>query len=175
MTALQSMSEKLNPLGIYNITQSSNIFKELSAYAAALDVHRENLKTILRECFISSAESYGIEIREKAIGDLRTSYSLENRRNMLALRSSLNENDFTRAGLSKFLNCMGVSDYSISETPRDSYIFILIGNAFPESDKRWILNQLYLFLPSHLKAAVRINGELWCNYTEGSYYFVRVG
>ncbi len=174
MDALQSMRAKLTPLGIYNITNSSNIHKELFSYAAALDKHRENLDKLLRECFISSARDYGIEIREKAIGDLRSSYTLEKRREMLTLRNSINENSFTSSSLVKFLKCMGITNYTISENPTDSLIIIRVLNTFSESDKRWILNQLYLFLPSHLKAEVSINNETYRNYTQDSNYFVLV-
>lgn len=174
MNALQSMRTKLSPLGIYNLTQSSNIYKELSAYAAAFDKHRENLDNLLKECFISSAEDYGIEIREKAIGDLKNNYTLEKRREMLSLRNSINENDFTFSSLVKFIRCMGITSCTISENPANSLIIIRVVNTFSESDKRWILNQLYLFLPSHLKAEVMINNETWSNHTQGSNYFVLV-
>ncbi len=171
MNAMNSLLRKLSPLKVYSITDKSNIKKELSAYCAALDAHRENLDTLLRECFISSAKTYGIEMREKLTGDVRSSDALSKRRNMLTLRQSINENDFTRAGLEKFLRCLGAEKFTIFENPSQYLLGINLGLGYSDSDKRWILSQLYLFLPAHLKVNVYINNEYWSNYIDDSKKF----
>ncbi len=161
MTALQSMISKLEPLGVYNLEEGSNIYNELCAYAAALDVHRENIDTALRESFISTSESYGILSREKVIGDSRDSYTLAERRNMLILRKCLSERDFTVAAFAEFMESFGVNSYRITEIPSQYSITVKIEGSYSAKDAAWIRNQIALVLPAHLNAYIYFGGIAW--------------
>ncbi|MCH5303405.1 MAG: hypothetical protein J1E41_00955 [Ruminococcus sp.] len=161
MTSLESMIKKLLPLNIYRIEDDTNIKNELSAYAYALDIHRENIDTLIKECFISSAEDYGIEIREKVIGDLKSFYDIEKRREMLTLRKGFNDNDFTADSLGEFIKSFGVTDYRLSEVPTQNIISVCVGGSYSDSEARWIENQIRLILPAHLTAFVYFGGKIW--------------
>ncbi len=158
MSALQSMIKKLAPVTIYNITQNSNIYAELSAYANAIDSLNEELDTALRECFISTSESYGLEIREKVFGNIRDSYSDSERREMLRLRRGFGENDFTKAGLDKFMASLGCPDYRLLESYYTYTISVTLDNALSATDAKWIENQIKLIMPAHLITNVYYGG-----------------
>lgn len=161
MHPLISMMNKLAPLGIYDLSDNTNIKNELQAYGYALNVHRQNMEELLRESFISTAESYGLENREKVIGDTKSSYSTEKRREMLTLRKGFNENDFTKASLIKFLQSLGVTSYSFTEQPGAQSVSVCIGGSYPDSEAKWIENQIREFLPAHLNIFVYHGGKTW--------------
>ncbi len=164
MTSLQSMIKKLTSLGIYDITDGSNIKHELEAYAFALDKHRENITALLIECFISSAESYGIELREKVLGDLKDFYPLSKRREMLRIRNIFGESDFTPSAIGRFLNGVGVTDYNITENPANNIISVSIGGSYSDSEAKWIKKQVEDILPAHLTAFVYFGGKTWRDF-----------
>lgn len=164
MAQFDSMADKLSPLGVYDISEGTNIYNELKAYGEALDVHREHIDEVLRECFISSAQTYGIELREKVIGDAKSLYPLSKRREMLTLRKGFNENDFTRAGLYKFLDSFGITDYRVIEMPSQRIVSVFVGGSYPDSEVKWIENQIRLILPAHLNAVINFGGRSWHSF-----------
>lgn len=161
MTSFESIISKLAPTEIYSLEEGSNVYNEISAYSIALDSHRKNIDKTLRECFISSAEDYGLANREKVIGDVRTDYSLNDRRKMLILRKSMDENDFTLAGFERFLTSIGVYDYKIDEIYELNEIVINIFGSYSPADEAWITNQIYLMAPVHLMCNVYLGGVKW--------------
>ncbi len=174
MTSFESIATKLAPMGIYNLEEGSNIYTEISAYCSALDCHRKNIDEALRECFISSAESYGLDNREKIIGGIRTDYPLEDRRKMLVLRKSMGENDFTLAGLKKLLDSIGVYDYRIEEIYELNEIAINIFGSYTPEDEAWITNQINLMVPAHLACDVYLGGVRWSVLDIQDYTFRRI-
>lgn len=158
VTSLQSMTKKLAPVSIYNVTQGSNIYVELSAYAYALDLLKAEMETVLRECFISTAESYGLEIREKVFGNIRGTYSDSERRRMLTLRRGFGDSDFTKSGLDKFMSSLGAPDYNLLESYSDYTISVTINNALNATDAKWAENQIKLIMPAHLVIYVYYGG-----------------
>ena len=158
MTTLQSFIKKLSPLNIYDISEGTNIFAELSAYSYALDRHRSNMDDTLRECFISTAESYGIETREKVFGNIRSDYTLAQRREMLRLRRGFGNSDFTLNGFDKFITSLGVDSYSLLEMCSSFEISVTMYNTFNSTDEKWIENQIKLIMPAHLTTYVYYGG-----------------
>ena len=59
MSTLESMRSALLPVGIYNITENSNAYKELLVYSRELDRLYVRADEILREGFFATAESWG--------------------------------------------------------------------------------------------------------------------
>ena len=161
MTSFDSMKNKLNSLGVYNITQGSNIYNELKSYAVALDEHRNFLDEILRENFISTAETYGIEKREEMVGNKKDVYALDKRREMLIFRNSLGIKDFTLAGVDKLLTSLGISDYQITERYNYQHFVIHIGGDYNDVEQEWIRKQINLILPAHLRIYVYFMSISW--------------
>ena len=88
MTAYESMSTKLLQTGLYGIEQGGAVDCELKAYAVELDRIYTELDVLLREAFVSTAQTYGISEREKFIGKERTDLTLARRRELLMLRET---------------------------------------------------------------------------------------
>lgn len=158
MTSLESMIRKLAPLNIYDLSDTSCVYAELAAYAEALDAHRANLDEALRECFISSAESYGLTAREKIIGNERESYSTAERRQMLISRKCICDNDFTPAAFDRLIKGLGAESYTMTEMPSDFILTITLNGVFETVDEAWIENQIKLLMPAHLGVFVYLGG-----------------
>lgn len=164
MRTLSSLLEKLMPLGLYDLSEESNIYLELSCYSEALERHRENIDETLRECFISSAESFGLENRERVIGSVVEGYSTEDRRKMLILRQSMGENDFTYDGFRAFLNSLGVFDYNILELSKIFQLAIHCCTYYGAEQEKWIENQIQLMAPAHISTTVYFSGISWTDF-----------
>ena len=150
MIVLDSLIEKHRPLHIYNIEQGSNIFCELSAYAEGLQMLRDELDTMLRECFPATAEDYGLEIPERLWGKVRSDLETEKRRQMLIARSSFGYDDFTLSGIQKLLCFLGVEGV-VYEYPLTNRIVVdTKGRNLTPGQKNWIRTQLESLLPAHL-------------------------
>ena len=171
MRALESMIKKLRPLKIYDTSTTSNVYAELAAYAEALDYYRNLLDEALCECFISTAEGFGLEIRERVIGDVRRDCSTEQRRAMLITRASLGEMDYTLAGLDRFMNSFGVQDYTLTESPSTQSVAVTITGDYSSNTESWIINQIELTLPVHLNMYVYSGGRNWSTIDSANYKY----
>lgn len=98
----------LLPLGIYPLRETGAVWRELCAYAAALDTVNEMLDEILQESVVKTAESFGLEMLELITGAPRTELSLKQRREMLIARLSLTYGDFTLSGTQRALSALGL-------------------------------------------------------------------
>lgn len=158
MMVLDSMLEKLLPLGLYDLDEGSNVFAELSAYAEALQRHKDNTNEVLRECFISSSESFGLDDRESLIGFTSGSdFDTADRREMLILRKSINENDFTVSGFTKMLRSFGVASYQLTEHPSQYSINVAINGIITNDKKAWIESQIMKIIPVNMTAVVEFD------------------
>lgn len=108
MDTLDSMKSVLAPMGIYDIQNDSIIYAELSAYAEGLNLVNDELCTLERECFISTAQTYGLLLRERLIGILKDTLPIENRREMLLYHGGVSEDDFTKESIEDALISCGV-------------------------------------------------------------------
>lgn len=161
MRSLTSMIEKLSPLGVYNLSEGSVVYAELSAFAVGLEILRDTLDTLLQEAFIATAEDFGIENTERLVGNVRADLPLEKRREMLTERLSLSSGDFTLKGFEKMLRLMGVEG-SIEEYPETQRIVInLSEDEYTEAQCKWIVSQAKALLPAHLKWDVVFAGFSW--------------
>lgn len=159
MTAFESMRKKLLPLNVYDLSDDSNISRELQSLAFALDIFREHLDEVLRECFISSSESFGLQLREEEFASDGQGRTAASRRSMLILRKCLGENDFTPYAFENFLNSLGVTDYSFVETPSSYTFSVNINDSFSRSEQISISAQIRMFLPAHLSVNINFGGS----------------
>ncbi len=161
MNTFDSICSHLTPLEIYNIQEGTNVYNELASYSVALDVFKEVLDEMLRECFVCKAETYGLENRETVYGKVRENYSISDRQNMIIYRQTLGENHFNKEGLEKFLVSFGVESYQIIEMPTINQIAVFISGNYSAEDIDWIKNQVRLILPAHLDHSIDFNGIQW--------------
>ena len=108
MTAFESMSEKLSKTGLYSTTEGKMVYAELMAYAEGLDIYYNALDELLRECFVSTAQDYGLTMREKYICKTPVDDSIESRRKSIIAALSVRNNDCTYSGFQKCLDIWGI-------------------------------------------------------------------
>lgn len=161
MKSLESMINKLLPLGVYNLSGGSINYAELSAFSAGLELLRQSLDELLKESFVITSETYGIENLEKLCGSVRDDLPIEKRREMLTQRLSLSTADFTPKGFEKMLRTLGVEG-RIEEYPEAMRIVInLSDEELTEAQKEWVLYQAEALLPAHLDFDVVFSGFDW--------------
>lgn len=171
MRVLDSLISKHLPLHIYNITEDSNIYIELSAYAEGLEILRRELDTQLRECFFATAETYGLDNAERLWGNVRDDLTVSKRRQMLITRSAFGYDDFTLQGIQKLLTFLGIEGV-VYEYPKTQRIVVdTKGIQATQGQKNWIYAQLNSLLPAHLDIDVLWGGFCFDDIEAKSFTF----
>lgn len=157
----ESMVNSLTPLQIYNISQGSLVNAELLSYCAALDDLEGELDGLLKEMFITTAESYGIENYEKIWGAPRNDLPLEKRKEMILKRLSTNYDDFSLAAMEEFLLSLNM-DARIIENPADYQVYVDCNKTvYTKAQRKWIEREIKNFFPAHLHVYVDFRTIDW--------------
>lgn len=171
MSALQSMIKKLSPLRVYDLSDKSCVYAELSAFSVGLDVLRASLEELLKEGFVLTAESFGLSLLEQITGCPREDLSVEERREMITQRQSLSAKDFTLDGVQKVLKAMGVEG-EVTECPDTLRMYLdLRGEIYSSAKKGWFISQARELLPAHLEVDIIFSGFHWGNITTKNLTF----
>ncbi|MBQ1660425.1 MAG: hypothetical protein II059_11385 [Clostridia bacterium] len=118
MSEFDTMSRILTDTGLYSAEQGSVIYAELMAYAEGLDIYFGEAEELLRECFVSTAESYGLSLREQLFHRINFGITTEARRSRLLAALSVGQHDFNTEGMQKICDAFGVEGsftFDISE------------------------------------------------------------
>lgn len=152
MTIIENMIKHLKPLKLYKLNEGTGIYNELSVYANALEQSVTEADALLKESFITTAEDYGLSIREKIWGLPRTELTTKKRRNAIAERFCINYSDCTLSTMKKFLASLGVQA-AITEISNKYrvYIYVENGSTFSIPVRKYINEQAEAFFPAHLE------------------------
>lgn len=150
MNILEKLIKLHKPVGVYDIKEGGNIYRELSVYADALDELLQELETVQREGFILSAEDEGLSQIEQVFGGVRYDLAPTQRRSMIKARCSLSSGDFTPSVLSKFMDVLGIQA-QVWEYPSVFRLTFRVEGEHPLSRRKWIASQLKALLPAHLE------------------------
>ncbi len=126
MSAYESIKSKLNEVGIYSITDESNISDELRVYGEELDLIADLLDEMLRELFVDTAESYGLSERERALGKEKSDFSIDQRREMLKISEQVSGERCTAQRFERFLTGCGISNFSLTEVVSKQRVIITV-------------------------------------------------
>ena len=77
--ALDNIIKRLNSLGIYSITPEKSIYNEIYAYDGTFTDICKEADILLREIIVTTAEDYGLDMREKLWGVPRTDLTTDER------------------------------------------------------------------------------------------------
>ena len=161
MSVLEQMKQMLSPLGIYSLNDSSLIMCELKVYATQLEKLHENLNTLLKECFIRTAEDYGIEKLEELFGNSRPDLTKDERKALISRYTTLNNTDFSQQSIKGQLKLSGACDNFTQDCKNEQI-------SFPElialSDIVEVARQLNILediVPAHLSIDVGITARSW--------------
>lgn len=160
MNTLDTMMKMLRPLGIYSLIPTSAVYKELSAYSAALDDLSEMHETLLRESVAATAESYGLDLFESIYGPPQNGMDTAMRREMLTARFSLTGNDFTPGGAARALRALGL-DAVIYEYPKQNLLHIVCTGSYTRAQRIWMTAQVNELLPAHLQIVLDFRTLDW--------------
>lgn len=155
-----TMKKHLNDTGVYDI-ENPSLINELKAYAFVINELNQGINTMLSECFISSAQSYGLEFKERLIGNIREELSTQDRRKMLSLRETIDSNSFTVERIKQAIESFCLRECILSEYPMLCMTGIEIAGNFTQAQKDWIKEQIRKIMPAHLSLSISFNGYTW--------------
>lgn len=117
------MKNALEKTGLYDVSEGTMIYAELMAYAEGLDIYFGELERLEKECFVSTAEGEGLEVREAMISRMNPDDSLSGRRNSIISAMSIDINDFDTAGMEKVRDSFNVHGSFSFDTSNFKVIF----------------------------------------------------
>lgn len=145
MNSFESMSKKLAKTGLYNTSEGNLVYAELMAYAEGLDIYYNALDELLRECFVPTAESWGLETREELIRKCSIDNSIEGRRKSIIAALSICNTDFTKDGFMKCLDIFGIEG-TVTEDFKNNKLIFDCTTSIPQNKVNIIKGQLSAFL-----------------------------
>lgn len=160
--ALNNMIKRFKSLNIYNVTPAKKVYKEIYTYDSAFENIYNMADVLLKEVIITTAEDYGLNMREKLWGVPRTDLSTEERRNTIAKRFCIGYNDFTLSAMYDFLESLGMVA-EITEVPDKNriYIYVKNGTNFTVAMRKYLNSQILEFFPAH--------NEVYVDYRQGTW------
>lgn len=147
MDSYESMKARLLETGLYALNGKTLVDFELRAYAAGLDSVRDALTKLQKESFTATAESYGLENREKAFR-LSSLGKTEERRKALVAMGAVTPDSFTKAGVEAALAGLGL-EASLEESQADRKLIVHFLK-MPDCGETEAAQKLKIFLPAHL-------------------------
>ena len=150
MAHLDNMINKLSTLNLYNFAKDTTVYKELSIYAAQLELISSSAEELLNELIVSTAKDYGIYMWEQVWGIERNDLTLDERRNAIFKRLGLSCSECNLSAMKNFFHSMGaIAEFT--EVPKKYRIYIHISNGsdFSLSMRNYINAQAKEFLPVH--------------------------
>lgn len=153
MTSYESMKQKHEQTGLYCVSENSNISCELKAYAAGLDILWAELEKIERECYVVTAEDYGLSKREEFLGYDRQQLGLEERRNLLCTAEQVN-GECTVEAFNRMIESFGVSDFNITQRYAQNSVVVFVYESLTEAQKARLETGINENFPAHLNINV---------------------
>lgn len=169
MSSINSIKNSLKPLGIYKLNTQGLLNAELSAYACELDTLNAEIEKLEKECFVSTAEDYGITLREQLYDFSKPLWDVSKKRQRILGLALVTPNSFTKADLESILQIYGI-EAIISEDLETGNIYInciskndLFENVFSSASKNEssTINQIEKFMPAHLTFEVDFATISW--------------
>ncbi|GEM_PF-1544420 len=146
MGEYEGMQHLLEATGLYAAGDDSIVGAELQAYAAGLDPLFDAIQELKRECFVSTAQDYGLSCREAMLNRVNLLETLQGRRNALEKALSLTAKDCTVSGMQKVIesfNAHGTLTFSDSEMK----IVFHCTDSMNEEQRELMQEQMRLMMP----------------------------
>ena len=154
MKSLVSMKQKLEPLGLYDLSGSSEVECELKAYAEGLDTLFDTLDEIQRENYIRTAQSYGLSRRESFEIRERADLPVQERRDSLMYYERTVTGGLTDSEFEEFLEMIGLTDYTFNVNYSSGSISIAIADSKTDGEKALIEKQIRSEIPTHMRLEI---------------------
>ena len=151
MKSLVSMKQKLEPLGLYDLSGSGEVDCELKAYAEGLDTLFDTLDELQRENFIQTAESFGLSRRESFEIRERAELPVQERRESLMYYERTVITGLTDSEFAEFLERIGLTDYTLSVNHSRGSMNLRIADSKTDGEKALIEKQIRAEIPTHMR------------------------
>lgn len=152
----------LRPLGLYRLDGTTLVDAELSAYGAGFAFVEQALEELSRECFIQTAEGYGLSLREEAMQLLlRPDGGEEKRRTLLLYRLAVAPTDYNVRGMVSSLRAAGLNALIVEDFVSKRLRIVENGfiGSYQEIDS--IKDDVRRMLPAHLEADFDMGSMTW--------------
>lgn len=160
MAVYERLMDIIARFGIYNV-DNTFLKGELSAYAAGIQTTKNLLLEMERECFVVSAQDYGILEKESLFGSFRTDNSVVNRRKMLLSALAVDETAFTLKGMNNFLDSFPTGHKIIEKYSENALTIVLDRNGWAVENMDYIETVIANFFPAHLEITINVLGIMW--------------
>ena len=172
MNIIDSMKEKLSVFSIYDLDkQNSLVLAELNAYKKGLDIIKESLDELERECFLSTAQDFGLDLREKVFTSKKDDLTFDERREMLKYRYSITSNDFNKSSIEKALIAAGIRCYIIENPGNQSFYINCLERFDTTLSQEESQSSAEKFLPAHLSYEFDFRPLQWSQIEERDLTF----
>lgn len=162
MRALESMVSNMKATGIYTLNGTTQVDRELRAYAAGLDMAFDALAELQRESYVATASDYGLFNRESTL-QIGAAGDTQERRSRILKRCVITPNSFTRADMEYALAVPG-ADVEVCECMTEKKIYVNCKDADAQSEQGLSIQKAAkLFLPAHLNAELDFRSISWNN------------
>lgn len=152
MSANDNMKRRMEPLGLYDLSVLTDLHKELATYGFFLDKEKAQADNLLKEIIITTAEDYGLEMRERLWGIPRTELTTEERRLAIEKRLGIDYSDCTLNAMLNFFNSLGLNAEITEVCEKERiYIHITNGSGFSYAVRKYMTKQAEEFFPAHLE------------------------
>ena len=151
MKSLVSMKQKLEPLGLYDLSGSGEVDCELKAYAEGLDTLFDTLDELQREYFIQTAESFGLSRRESFEIRERAELPVQERRDSLMYFERTAMTGLTDSEFEEFLERIGLTDYTLTVNHSRGSMNLRIADSKTDGEKALIEKQIRAEIPTHMR------------------------
>lgn len=151
MKSLVSMKQKLEPLGLYDLSGSGEVDCELKAYAEGLDTLFDMLDELQRENFIQTAESFGLSRRESFEIRERAELPVQERRDSLMYCERTVITGLTDSEFAEFLEWIGLTDYTLTVNHSRGSMNLRIADSKTDGEKALIEKQIRAEIPTHMR------------------------
>lgn len=146
MSEFDIMKSTLEKTGLYSVEEGGAVYAELMAYAEGLDVYFGALEELLRECFVSTAQEYGLALREKIFNRMNLDTSLQGRRNALLKALAVNVWDYTIEGMEKVRDSFNAQG-SFETDHNNMKVIFRCTQTITEAQKAALQEQMKNFMP----------------------------
>lgn len=157
MTSYGSMTQKLAPLGIYDLEDGTRNALELRVFADELDRLFDTLDEMEREFFIATAQSWGIAMRERFTGKEKSSLPVEKRRELLTIAEYVTGVDPTPQGFEDFVRVCGIEDFTYQEVGSHAKLNLTIREDLDSGEKKLLEERINAYIPAHCTVNIRYN------------------
>lgn len=155
MTAFQSITEKLAPLGIYKLHNDDLVTYEIMAYSNELQKIYDELQKIENEMFIMTANDFGLSQREKLLDITLNQNNITKRRNSLLLREKIISNPQTKNNIINILSAYDI-ECLIDEDIKNNTVHIKITNTSSlNNTQEYYTNKIKNTLPVNTKFIIQ--------------------